>query len=69
MQHTERFTGQHGALLVIDVQEKLVPRIVDRDLVIANAVRLVRGGEVPEAAGLGDRAISRGPRPDRPRAR
>jgi nicotinamidase-related amidase len=43
MHHNERFTGQHGALLVVDVQEKLVPLIVDRDLVIANAVRLVRG--------------------------
>jgi nicotinamidase-related amidase len=45
MQLTERFTGKHGALLVVDVQEKLVPRIVDRDLMLANAVRLVRGAQ------------------------
>jgi nicotinamidase-related amidase len=46
MQLSERFTGPHGALLVVDVQEKLVPRIVDRDLMLANAVRLVRGAQL-----------------------
>ncbi len=45
MQLTERFTGKSGALLVVDVQEKLVPRIVDRDLMLANAVRLVRAAK------------------------
>ena len=45
MRLTERLTGQHGALLVVDVQEKLMARIIDRDLVIANAVRLVRAAQ------------------------
>ena len=43
MRSTERLTAQHGALLVVDVQAKLVPKIHRRDLMIANAVRLVRG--------------------------
>jgi len=43
MRSTERLTAEHGALLVVDVQEKLVPKIHRRDLMIANAVRLVRG--------------------------
>lgn len=42
---TERLTAQHGALLVVDVQDKLMPLIPDRELVIANAVRLVRAAE------------------------
>jgi nicotinamidase-related amidase len=45
MRSTERLTGQHGALLVVDVQAKLVPKIHRRDLMIANAVRLVRGAK------------------------
>ncbi len=45
MRSTERLTGQHGALLVVDVQKKLVPKIHRRELVIANAVRLVRGAQ------------------------
>lgn len=42
----ERLTCSQGALLVIDVQEKLISRIADRGPVVANAARLV------EAAGL-----------------
>src|SRR4051794_29714500 len=42
MRHTERLTATHGALLVVDVQEKLVERILDRDDVIANSVRMVK---------------------------
>jgi nicotinamidase-related amidase len=38
----DRLTGAHGGLLIIDVQEKLMPLIEDRDMVVANAVRLVR---------------------------
>src|SRR3954469_20702898 len=45
MRSTERLTGQHGALLVVDVQAKLVPKIHRRDLMIANAVRLVHGAK------------------------
>jgi nicotinamidase-related amidase len=46
MELTERRTAQHGAMLVVDVQQKLMARIENRDLVIANAVRLVRAAEV-----------------------
>lgn len=42
---TERLTAKHGALLVVDLQEKLVDKILERDRVIANALRLVRGAQ------------------------
>src|SRR5437879_5496880 len=45
MRLTERLTGQHGALLVVDLQEKLLERILDRDTVVANSVRLVKGAQ------------------------
>lgn len=43
MRLSDRFTAQQGALLVVDVQEKLMALIPDRALVTANAVRLVNG--------------------------
>lgn len=43
MSLTERLTAEHGALLVVDLQEKLLARMTDRDQVVANALRLVRG--------------------------
>ena len=46
MRLTERRTGQQGALLVVDVQEKLMNHIKHRDLVVANSVRLVRAAEI-----------------------
>src|SRR4051812_34472670 len=46
MRLTERRTGQHGALLVVDVQEKLMARIKHRDLIVANAVRMIRAAEI-----------------------
>lgn len=46
MRFTERLTGQNGALLVVDVQEKLIARIKYRELVIANTIRLVRAAEI-----------------------
>jgi nicotinamidase-related amidase len=45
MRLTERLTGQHGALLVVDVQEKLLEHILDREGVIANSLRLVKGAQ------------------------
>ena len=42
---TERLTGQKGALLVVDVQGKLLEHIQDRDAVVANALCLVRGAQ------------------------
>lgn len=41
----DRLTGSKGGLLIVDVQEKLVPAIENRDLMIANAVRLVRAAQ------------------------
>jgi nicotinamidase-related amidase len=46
MRLTERRTSEQGALLVVDVQEKLMARIKHRDLVVANTVRLVRAAEI-----------------------
>lgn len=43
MRPTERLTAAHGALLVVDMQEKLLATMRDRDLVVANAARLIRG--------------------------
>jgi nicotinamidase-related amidase len=43
MRITERLTADHGALLVVDMQEKLLAAMSDRELVVANAVRLTRG--------------------------
>jgi nicotinamidase-related amidase len=46
MRLTERLTGAHAALLVVDVQEKLLGPIQDRDAVVANAIRLVKGARL-----------------------
>src|SRR3954452_3923446 len=46
MRLTERLTDKHGALLVVDVQEKLMARIKHRDLIVANTLRLVRAAEI-----------------------
>lgn len=42
----QRITAEHGALLVVDLQEKLLPKIVERDRVIFNSLRLVRGAKL-----------------------
>src|SRR4029077_5187413 len=46
MRLTERRTAQHGALLVVDVQEKLMTRIIDRDMIVAQPVRLLPPAEL-----------------------
>jgi nicotinamidase-related amidase len=46
MRPTERMTGQFGALLVVDVQDKLLRAIPDRDAVIANTLRLVKAAQI-----------------------
>jgi nicotinamidase-related amidase len=45
MPATHRLTWRQGALLVIDVQEKLISLIPRHDLVVANAVRLIKGAQ------------------------
>jgi nicotinamidase-related amidase len=42
MRRNDRLTCQHGALLVVDVQDKLLERIEGRATVVANSVRLVK---------------------------
>ena len=41
-----RFTAPRGALLVIDVQDRLLAAIADRDRIIANSIRLARAAQV-----------------------
>lgn len=48
MASTDRFTAEHSALLVVDVQAKLLDRIDGRDAMLSNVVRLIK------AAGLLD---------------
>jgi nicotinamidase-related amidase len=43
MRLTQRLTGKHGALLVVDLQDKLLELIPERDRVVANCVGLIRG--------------------------
>jgi nicotinamidase-related amidase len=43
---TSRLTHRHGALLVIDVQEKLLAAVPDRARLIANTSRLVRAARL-----------------------
>jgi nicotinamidase-related amidase len=41
----DRRTAEHGALLVVDVQERLLPAIQGHARVLANALTLVRGAQ------------------------
>ncbi len=43
MRLTERLTARHAALLVVDMQEKLLAAMREREAVVANTVRLIRG--------------------------
>jgi nicotinamidase-related amidase len=49
----ERFTARDAALLVVDVQERLLPAILDRDRLLANVLRLVHAAgilDIPASA-------------------
>ncbi len=46
MASSERFTADHSALLVIDVQGKLMERIDRPEPTLANVVRLVKAAEI-----------------------
>ncbi len=43
MRLTQRLTGKHGALLVVDFQDKLLAAIAGRDEVEANVIFLIKG--------------------------
>jgi nicotinamidase-related amidase len=45
MRVTERLTARHGGLLVIDMQEKLMAVMQDREDVVSNALRLIHGAQ------------------------
>src|SRR5260370_41238237 len=42
----QRLTGRNGALLVVELQDKLLEAIADRERLVANVVNLVRGARV-----------------------
>jgi nicotinamidase-related amidase len=44
MRPTQRLTARHGALLVVDLQDKLMARMSDRDRLVNHVVALIRGG-------------------------
>lgn len=46
MRLTERLTARYGGLLVVDMQEKLLAVMSDRDVVVGNALRLVKGAKL-----------------------
>jgi nicotinamidase-related amidase len=45
MRLTERLTARYGSLIVVDMQEKLLAVMSDRDPVIESTVRLIRGAQ------------------------
>jgi nicotinamidase-related amidase len=46
MRATQRLTAPRGALLVIDVQEKLIAAVPDRERLVANTLRLIRAAKL-----------------------
>jgi nicotinamidase-related amidase len=43
MRPTQRLTAKHGALLVVDMQSKLLEAIAGHEQVVANAIALIKG--------------------------
>jgi nicotinamidase-related amidase len=46
MASSERFNAEHSALLVVDVQGKLLEKITDRETILPNIVRLIKAAGV-----------------------
>jgi nicotinamidase-related amidase len=46
MRLTQRLTARNGALLVVDLQDKLLEAIADRERVVANVVHLIHGAGI-----------------------
>jgi nicotinamidase-related amidase len=42
VRHTQRLTARNGALLVVDLQDKLLAAIADREQVVGNVVHLIK---------------------------
>ncbi len=45
MRLTQRLTAKNGALLVVDLQDKLLAAIAEREQVVANVVHLIQGAK------------------------
>ena len=60
----ELMNRDDAALLVVDMQAKLLPLIPGQNRLIWNIRRLIDGAKILGRAGRGDRAISAGPRTD-----
>ena len=45
MRLTQRMTGHHAALLVVDMQDKLLNLIPDHERVVTKLVALIRGAK------------------------
>ena len=56
----ERFTARDGALLVVDLQERLLPTIRDRDQLVANVLRLARAARLLDVLALATEQYPRG---------
>lgn len=48
MRRTQRLTAPHGALLVVDMQKKLLDLVADRDAVVANTITLIKAARILE---------------------
>jgi nicotinamidase-related amidase len=46
VRHTQRLVAKHGALLVVDMQDKLLKLIPDHEMVIASVVSLIQGARL-----------------------
>ncbi|AMV38074.1 isochorismatase family protein [Planctomyces sp. SH-PL62] len=66
MRATQRLTAAYGALLVIDVQEKLVAAVADGPKVVANTLRLIRGAKLLDVAVQGTEQYPKGLGPTSP---
>jgi len=60
MPRADRLTARYGALLVVDVQDKLLRAILDRDRLLTNVVRLVRAAKLLEIPALATEQYPKG---------
>ncbi len=60
MRPTQRLTAHHGGLLVVDLQDKLLDLIPDRDAVVTSTAALIRGARALEMPVWGTEQYPRG---------
>jgi nicotinamidase-related amidase len=46
MRLTQRLTGAHGALLVVDVQDKLLESVPDRERLVSNTTAMIQAAKI-----------------------